>query len=416
MITQSEAIVVLIAGAASLRFALYDASAASLDLLASGRFEGTGETAGFLAQDHRGIPIANESVNQGSGGFDHAAAVAHLAAWLFSQYGDQRVLVAVGHKITQGGAQFAEPVLLNSDVLEGLEQLVPFAPFDQPHNLVAVRAVSRLQPNVTQVACFDTVFHRHRSRITERFALPDDLVGPHWKRWGSQGLSFESVASRFARIAPQVASGSVIIAHLGHSVSLCAMKAGRSVDTTTGFSTLAGLPMATRSGTVDPGLILHLLQHMTTRDLQDALYNRSGLLGISGISGDMRTLLAIRDPRAAEAVNFFVYRVIREISSLAGALGGFDALVFTAGIGVNSPPIRARICRGLAWLGIQVDAGCNERAERCISPPACSPSVWVIASSEEEVIAAHTWQIVSMLPHRISHTRGGRDDRAVAEG
>jgi acetate kinase len=414
MITQSEAIVVLNAGASSLRFAVYDASATALSLLCSGRFEAVGSTTRFSAQDDRSAPMADETLSPSTGTFNHGAAVAHLTDWLSSQYGTHHVLAGVGHKIAQGGTEWTEPVLINSDVVDALEQLAVFAPFDQPHNLAAVYAVSRLRPDVPQVACFDTAFHRSRPPCTECFPLPADLLDPTVKRWGAQGLSFESVASRFAATVPHVASGRVIIAHLGNAASLCAMKAGRSVDNSAGFSALDGLPMATRSGALDPGLLLFLLRQMSSRELADVLHNRSGLLGMSGLSGDMRTLLASDDLHAAAAVDYFIYRVIREIGSLAGALGGLDALVFTAGMGVNSPTIRARICSGLGWMGITLDATSNERNDRCISAPGRAPSVWVIPDSEEEVIAAHTWQIVSMLPHRISHTRGGRDDRAIA--
>ncbi len=410
MITQSETIVVMNAGSSSLQFSLYEASAPPLSLIARGQFDLFGTTPHFEAVDNRNMPLANETLPAGQEAFDHGQAFGHLAHWIREKYGEHMALLSVGHRITHGGGECVEPMLISEEVLEILEGLVALAPLHQPHNIAGVKAVRRMRPDLPQVACFDTAFHCNRPRVAERFGLPGDLFDQGVKRWGFHGLSYESISARFARLAPRVASGRLIVAHLGNGASLCAVKGGRSVDTTMSFSTLDGLPMGTRCGSLDPGAMLHLMRHMNRDEIEDLLYRHSGLLGISGISSDSRGLLASKDPRAAEAVDYFVYRVIREIGSLTAALGGLDALIFTAGIGMNSALIRARVCHSLAWLGIAIDPAANERREDCISPPGRSPSVWVIPTDEEGVIAENTWRIVSMLPHRACYDRGGRRD------
>jgi acetate kinase len=302
---------------------------------------------------------------------------------------------------------FAEPTLVDSAVVTKLEQLIPLVPLHQPHNLEAIRAVMRLWPDLPQVACFDTAFHRGRAQVTERFGLPDDLFRRGARRWGFHGLSYEYIAGRFRQIAPDLSGGRVVIAHLGSGASLCALRNGQSVDTTMSFSALDGLPMGTRCGTLDPGVILFLLREGWSVDsLEDLLYKRSGLLGISGVGSDVRALLASDSPLAAEAIEFFVYRTVREIGSLTAVLGGLDALVFTAGIGENSPLVRQQICQGLTWLGVRIDADANERGNVCISPEGCTPSVWVIPTDEEAVIASHTLAVVRSSAARIRrHTR-----------
>ncbi len=413
MITQREMIAVLNAASSSLKFSLYEASGPPLRLIARGQFDLLGTAPHFEAMDNLDQPLANETLPAASDPFEHSQAVHHLARWIREKYGEHMALQAVGHRITHGGGEYGEPVLVNGEVLEMIEALVPLAPLHQPHNLDGVKAVRRMWPDLPQVACFDTAFHHNRPPVAERFGLPGYLFDRGLKRWGFHGLSYESISTRFASLAPRVAAGRVIVAHLGNGASLCAMKGGRGIDTTTSFSTLDGLPTGTRSGSLDPGAVLYLMRQMNRDEIEMLLYRRSGLLGISGISGDMRVLLASKEPRAAEAIDYFVYRVIREIGSLTAALGGLDALIFTAGIGVNSPLIRARVCRALAWLGMAIDSASNERRDACISPPGRSPSVWVIPTDEDGVIAAHTWKIVSMLPHRASYDRGGRSDGAA---
>jgi acetate kinase len=304
------------------------------------------------------------------------------------------VPIAVGHRIVHGGADFTAPVLITEQVLDKLDRLVPLVPLHQPHNLAAVRAVIALRPDLPQVACFGTAFHQGRARVSERLGVPDDLFRRGVRRWGFHGLSYAFIAGRLHQLAPDLAAGRVIVAHLGSGASMCAMKAGKCVDTTMGFSTLDGLPMGTRCGSLDPGVLLFLLQSAGREEVEAMLYKKSGLLGISGISNDVRELLASPCPRAAEAIDYFVYRAVREIGSLTAALGGLDGLVFTAGIGENSPVIRSRICEPLAWLGIAVEHAANERGRGCISPAGQSPSVWVIPTDEEFVIATGTLSTV----------------------
>lgn len=390
----SDAIIVLNAGSSSLKFSIYGVADQSLNLVASGQIEGLGRSPRFKAKDAQGAVLADTTPEPTSGRFGHTEAFAHLAQWLRSQYGGKLTPTAVGHRMAHGGLDFIQPTLINAEVLADLEKLVPLVPLHQPHNLAGVRAVTQLRPDLPQVACFDTAFHRGRPAVTERFGLPDDLFQRGVRRWGFHGLSYEFIAAQFKRLAPEVASGRVIVAHLGSGASLCAMKNGRSFDTTMSFSALDGLPMGTRCGSLDPGVVLLLLQHKSREEIEELLYKKSGLLGVSGISNDVRELLASDDPRAAEAIEFFVYRVVREIGSLTAALGGLDALVFTAGIGENSPIIRERVCQGLVWLGIEIDPAANQKGRGCISPPGRTPSVWVIPTDEERVIATHTLAVV----------------------
>jgi acetate kinase len=245
--------------------------------------------------------------------------------------------------------------------------------------------------------------------VTEYFGLPRRMFERGVKRWGFHGLSYESIIRQFRKLEPQLAAGRVIVAQLGNGASLCAMKGGRSVDTTTGFSTLDGLPTAAGCGSLDPGVILYLLQQMTLEQLQELLFTQSGLLGVSGLSGDMSVLQASHDPHAIEAVDYFVYRIIREIGSLTAVLGGLDALIFSAPSGADSSRLRTRICKGLAWLGAAVETGANERSERCISAPGHSPSIWTLSPDEDGVIAAYTCELVSKLPNRVRYPRGGGD-------
>ncbi len=393
----NEAIIVLNAGSSSLKFSMYVARANELSLVVRGQIEGLGTSPRFKAKDSEGLLLADSKVQADAGHFGHTEAFGWLAEWLRARYGGQMSLTAVGHRMAHGGLNFIEPTLIDEKVLAALELLIPLVPLHQPHNLAGVRAVTHYRPDLPQVACFDTAFHRGRPTVTERFGLPDDLFQRGLRRWGFHGLSYESIAGQFKQIAPELANGRVIVAHLGSGASMCAMKNGRSFDTTMSFSALDGLPMGTRCGNLDPGVVLFLLQHKSREEIEDLLYRKSGLLGVSGISNDVRELLASDSRLAAEAIEFFVYRAVREIGSLMAALGGLDALIFTAGIGENSPVIRDRICQGLAWLGVELDPEANDRGQGCISTPGTSASVWVIPTDEEGVIAAHTLTCVSKL-------------------
>lgn len=390
----SDAIIVLNAGSSSLKFSFYTVIDQELSLEARGQIDGLGTSPHFKAKDRKGQLLGDAPLGGPAQEFGHPQAFAHLAQWAREEYGSRATPIGVGHRMAHGGLAFIEPTRLDAQVVAKLEELIPLVPLHQPHNLAAVKAVMQRRPDLPQVACFDTAFHRGRAPVTERFGLPDEFFQRGMRRWGFHGLSYQSIAGQFRRIAPDIAAGRVIVAHLGSGASLCAMKDGRSVDTTMSFSALDGLPMGTRCGSLDPGVVLFLLQHHTREEIEAMLYKKSGLLGISGISNDVRELLASESPRAAEAIEFFVYRAVREISSLTGALGGLDALIFTAGIGENSPVIRQRICNGLSWLGIKIDAQANERGRGCLSPPGVLPSVWVMATDEEGVIAAGTLEVL----------------------
>ncbi len=392
----SDAVVVLNAGSSSLKFSIYGVPDRALDLAARGQIEGLGTSPRFKAKDQQGKVLADVELQGSNNGFGHPEAFAHLAQWALDHYGGTLRAVAVGHRMAHGGLEFTKPTLINAEVVTRLEQLVPLVPLHQPHNLAAVNGVMQLRPDLAQVACFDTAFHRTKPRVADRFGLPDEMFQRGGRRWGFHGLSYESVAGRFRQIAPDVSAGRVIVAHLGSGASLCAMHDGRSVDTTMSFSALDGLPMGTRCGNLDPGVILFLLrQGWNVDQLEDLLYKKSGLLGISNVSNDVRVLLASDCPLAAEAIEYFVYRIVREIGSLTAALGGLDALVFTAGIGENSPVIRQQVCHGLAWLGITIEPDANQRGSTCISPQGQAPSVWMIPTDEEAVIASHTLSVVN---------------------
>lgn len=391
----SDAIIVLNAGSSSLKFSIYSLVDQTLQIVNRGLIEGLGTSPRFKAKDSNGKVIAEAALNGSGAAFGHPEALAHLVQWMRETHGEKYTIVAIGHRMAHGGADFVKPTLIDDGVIERLEQLIPLVPLHQPHNLAAIRAVSRLRPELPQVACFDTAFHQGRQRVTERMGLPDEMFKRGMRRWGFHGLSYEFIARQFRRKAPEIASGRVIAAHLGSGASLCAMKDGRSVDTSMGFSALDGLPMGTRCGSLDPGAVLYLLrQGWNVERIEELLYKKSGLLGISNLSNDVRDLLASEKPLAAEAIEFFVYRIAREIGSLAAALEGLDALIFTAGVGENSPVIRQRVCQKLSWLGIAIDADANQRSEACISPKGKTPSVWVIPTDEEFVIATHTLDVI----------------------
>jgi acetate kinase len=301
--------------------------------------------------------------------------------------------------VVHGGPRHARPTVVNRQVLAELQQLIPLAPLHQPHNLAAIEAVFERLPDVPQVACFDTAFHRGQPAVAELVPLPRDLCQSGLQRYGFHGLSYEYIASVLPQVAPEIAPGRVIVAHLGSGASLCALKNGKSVDSTLSFTALDGLCMGTRPGTVDPGVILYLFQNLgfSAKQVEDILYKKSGLLGISGISNDMRDLLASNEPGARLALDYFVYRAAKEIGALAAVLGGIDGLVFTAGIGENSAEIRRRLCESSSWLGLDFDAEANARKGPRISRPGSKVSAWVIPTNEELMIARHTGQLLGLV-------------------
>ena len=308
-------------------------------------------------------------------------------------------LVAVGHRVVHGGPDYDRPVLVDQDVLARLERYVALAPLHQPNNLAPIRALLASRPELLQVACFDTAFHRSHDAVTDHYAIPERFYREGVRRYGFHGLSYEYVAGRLSEIAPSIAKRRVIIAHLGSGASMCALAEGRSVDSTMGFTALDGLPMGTRSGQIDPGVLLYMLTEkgMSAEAVQDLLYRESGLKGMSGVSNDMRELEASNDPGAALAIDYFVHRIGLYAGMLAAALGGLDAFVFTAGIGENSAMIRARVAEKLAWLGAIFDPIANRAGKTVISQPESKVALYVVPTDEELMIARHT---VSLLATR----------------
>jgi acetate kinase len=306
--------------------------------------------------------------------------------------------LGVGHRVVHGGSLFAGPTIVTREILEELYDLTPLAPLHQPHNLAAIEAVFERLPDVPQVACFDTSFHRTHSELADLIPLPRDIRKAGVQRYGFHGLSYEYIASVLPETAPEIAGGRVIVAHLGSGASLCALKDGKSVDTTMGFTALDGLCMGTRPGAIDPGVVLYLFQGLglSVKDVETVLYKKSGLLAISGISNDMRDLLSRSEPEARLAVDYFVFRVAKEIGALAAVLGGIDGLVFTAGIGENSPEIRRRICEASAWLGIELDSEANTTKGPRLSAEQSKVSAWVIPTNEELMIARHTGTLLGL--------------------
>jgi len=391
--------VVLNAGSSSLKFGVYRRAAGEAwGLAASGQVDGIGVSPRFVAKSGTGDKIADTVLDKATVR-DGRSALTVLAEWLRAQWGGARVL-GVGHRVVHGGARFAGPTVITPEVVEALRTYIPLAPLHQPHNLAAIEAVSERIPGVPQVACFDTSFHRGQPAVAELVPLPREIRDTGVQRYGFHGLSYEYIASRLPDVAPEIAKGKVIVAHLGSGASLCAMNNGRSVDSSLGFTALDGLCMGTRPGAIDPGVILYLFQNLnlTPAQVETLLYKKSGLLGLSGISNDMRDLLGRPEPEAKLAVDYFVYRAAREIGGLAAVLGGVDALVFTAGIGENSPEIRARICEASAWLGIALDPAANQARGPRISRAGSKVSAWVIPTKEERVIARHTGRLLGLIP------------------
>ena len=385
-------ILVVNAGSSSLKFALYDGARDEPAPLLRGRIESLHAEPALRVQDAAGNILVTREWRQS---FDARTALAEVLAWIGTHYGALGI-DAVAHRVVHGGADYAAPVLIDDRVVVDLERLVPLAPLHQPHNLALIRALRESRAQLPQIACFDTAFHRTQSELAQRIALPREYEDDGVRRYGFHGLSYEYIASVLPQLAPQAAQGRTIVLHLGNGASMCAMVNGRSVATTMGFTALDGLVMSTRCGSIDPGVLLYLLQQhgMSADDLQELLYHRSGLLGVSGVASDMRALDASDDPRAREAVDLFVYRIAREIGSLAAAMQGVDALVFTAGIGEHQPSIRARVCREAVWLGVELDESLNEAGGPRIGKPSGRVGAWVIPTDEELMMARHATNLL----------------------
>jgi len=386
----ADAIVVLNAGSSSIKFSLFLLRGDKLDLEQRGQIEGIYTAPHFVAQDRAGKRTAEKSWGDGVK-LGHADALEYLVADLRARLSGDR-LIGVGHRVVHGGLEYTRSVRVNRDVLAALEKFVPLAPLHQPHNLAPIRQLLERVPELPQVACFDTSFHRSNPELAQMFALPAELHAQGVRRYGFHGLSYEYIASVLSDFDQHAANGKTVVLHLGNGASMCALQAGKSVASTMGFTAVDGLPMGTRTGSLDPGVILYLMDQrgMDARAIEKLIYNQSGLLGVSGISSDMRALLASEDPRAKLAIDLYVYRIRRELGSLAAALGGLDAIVFTAGIGENAAPIRERVCRDAAWLGIELDTAANAKGGPRISTSRSSVSAWVISTNEELMIAQHT--------------------------
>ncbi|NWG73548.1 MAG: acetate/propionate family kinase, partial [Rubrivivax sp.] len=366
----TDAIAVLNAGSSSIKFSLFTPAGDDLVLTVRGQAEAVHSAPRFVAKDPAGEILSSHAWGEGTR-LGHDGALEHIVAFLRDRLAGLS-LTGVGHRVVHGGLKYAQPVRVDRATLDDLAQFVPLAPLHQPHNLEPIRLLLERRPGLPQVACFDTAFHRSQPELAQMFALPGEMHDAGVRRYGFHGLSYEYVASMLPTLDPAAAAGRTVVCHLGNGASLCALAAGRSVATTMGFTAVDGLPMGTRCGSLDPGVILYLMDErgMDARAIEKLIYNQSGLLGVSGVSSDMRTLLASDEPRARLAVDLYVYRIGRELGSLAAALGGLDALVFTGGIGENSAEIRARVCRDAGWLGVTLDEPANRAGGPRISTAA----------------------------------------------
>ena len=394
-----DVILTVNAGSSSLKFQVFGTSGANgLNRLIRGQVDGVGTAPRMRAKGADGDLLVDQEYGPGEVA-DLASAIRIAGAWLRERQGMQ--LAAVGHRVVHGGPDYARPVRVSAEVLQRLERYIPLAPLHQANNLAPINEVLTLRPDLPQVACFDTAFHRNHSAVADYYAIPRHLHDEGIRRYGFHGLSYEFISTRLRDVAPGIANGRIIVAHLGSGASMCALSGGRSVDSTMGFTALDGLPMGTRCGQIDPGVVLYLLQAkgMTATEVQDLLYRDSGLEGLSGISNDMRELQDSTDPRAAFAVDYFVHRIGLHAGMLAAALGGLDRFVFTAGIGENSPTIRARVAEKLAWLGARLDVQANAAPDLLISTDESGVPLLVIPTDEELMIARHTVEVIRGTAH-----------------
>jgi acetate kinase len=392
-ISSPDCIAVINAGSSSVKFALYEA-AGEVDLLFRGQVEGLGVAPHLRISDAHRNTVADETWP--AEGFNHAAATRVILTTGRQLIGDARV-IGIGHRVVHGGAAFSRPARVDDHVLAVLSELIPLAPLHQPHNLAPIRAIMEAAPQIPQVACFDTAFHRSQEPLAQSFAVPRWLTDEGVRRYGFHGLSYQYLLSRLTTLDPSLATARVVMAHLGNGASLCATHRGRSIASTMGFTAVDGLMMGTRCGALDPGVILYLMQHhqMDAAAIEDLIYRKSGLLGVSGISSDMRALRASADPAAREAIALFVYRIVREVGSLVAALGGIDAIVFAGGIGENDPLTRKEVIAGCNWLGAVLDPERNAGGAGLISAGASRVAVWVVSTDEEQLIARQTMQVLT---------------------
>ena len=391
----ANVIAVLNAGSSSLKFSIFAESGSEFELIVRGQAEGLSTAPRFVAKDAAGKVLGEKSWGDGNK-LGHNGALEHLVAFLRAEFADHP-LVGIGHRVVHGGSEFTQPVRVDSVILSALEKYIPLAPLHQPHNLAPIRTLLERSPQLPQVACFDTSFHSGAPPVSQAFALPKAVTERGVRRYGFHGLSYEYIADVLPRFDERAARGKTVILHLGNGSSMCAIAGGRSIASTMGFTAADGLPMGTRCGSLDPGVMLYLMDEleMDARAIENLIYQQSGLLGMSGISSDMRTLEASQAPEAKGAVDVFIYRIGRELGSLAAALGGLDAIVFTAGIGENSRALRERVCGVAAWLGVEFDTGANARNGPRISAVGSRTSAWVIPTNEELMIARHTRRLLT---------------------
>jgi acetate kinase len=396
----ADAIAVLNAGSSSFKFSLFVHGGDKIRLVSRGQAEGLYTSPRFVAKDDLGVVIGEKTWADGVK-LGHDGALEHLVGFLRDKLAEHR-LVAVGHRVVHGGLEYTKPVRVDAAVITALEKYVPLAPLHQPHNLAPIRALLDRLPDLPQVACFDTAFHRTQPSVAQAFALPKSITDRGVVRYGFHGLSYEYIASVFPDRDARAAKGNVVVLHLGNGSSMCAMANGRSVASTMGFTAVDGLPMGTRCGTLDPGVVLYLMDElkMDARAIEKLIYQQSGLLGVSGISSDMRTLQESTDSNAKAAIDLYIYRIGRELGSLAAALGGVEAIVFTAGIGENSRSLRERVCRDARWLGVELDQEANARNGSRISAAQSRISAWVIPTNEELMIARHTSTLLREQAHQ----------------
>ncbi len=394
----SDATLVINAGSSSIKFAVFvdDGETSEPQAVFKGQMEGIGSDPAFAVKDGAGNPVDERDEWPRGSPLNHVGAIRYILGWL-KECASRLDIVAAGHRVVHGGIAYVAPVRIDGDVIAQLRTLAPLAPLHQPHNIAAIEALVEVDRGLPQVACFDTAFHSTQPKVARLFAIPRELADSGIRRYGFHGLSYEYIARRMAVQAPDARR--VVAAHLGSGASMCAIQDGRSVESTMGFTAVDGLPMGTRCGALDPGVVLFLIQDRgyDAKAIETLLYKQSGLLGVSGVSNDMRDLMASRERRAAEAIDLFVYHITRFVGSLAAALGGIDALVFTGGIGEHAPAVRERVCELSHWLGLTLDRDANAAGGPRISTAGSAVSAWVIPTDEERMIAIHTGAVLGAL-------------------
>ena len=392
-------VVTLNAGSSSIKFALFEIDGGAPVALALGLVDSVGAHRRLKVQNAEGAQIALQEWEAPVGAPFHTEALQRVLGWRRATFPDANV-VAAGHRVVHGGLKYDAPVLITDAVLADLQTLVPLAPLHEPHNIAGILAAREAWPHVDQVACFDTAFHRGHPFVNDVFALPRKFYDEGVRRYGFHGLSYEYIIGKLRELAPLYAEGRVVVAHLGNGASMCAIRDGMSVASSMGFTALDGLPMGTRTGQLDPGVVLYMMQEkgMSVDEIVDVLYRQSGLKGLSGISGDMRELEASADPHAREAIEYFVFRIRRELGGLAAVLKGLDAMVFCGGIGEHAWQVRERVLEGMEWIGIEVDRTANRAAKgdvpAVISSDRSRVRVFVIPTNEEAMIAIHTLEVL----------------------